>query len=280
MAKPAVRSRAISASTRPMASRMGFTSINCEPIWQLTPSAVRFGKWRVRVVDGFGLRDIDAELVLAQSGRNIRVGRGIHVGIHAHGKGRLHAAPRRQRIDQGQLRLRLAIEHADAALERVIHFGGGLPHARKHHPGWLAARAHDTIQFAAGNDVETGACFGQQRENAERRVSLHCVTNGVRQVVQGFIVSAIIFQNGGARIYVRGRAGCARNVRQGNVFAIEILIGVVEHARLLWGRTAVLRGSSRTRSEPRTDRRGRRSQDWSPAPQRCVAATQTMLQRG
>ena len=34
-----------------------------------------------------------------------------------------------------------------------------------------------------------------------------------------------------------------------------------------WGRTPVLRGSSRTRSVPQSDRRGRRLQDWCPAPQ-------------
>ena len=64
----------------------------------------------------------------------------------------------RQRIDQRQFRLRLAIEHADAALERVIHLRGGLAHAGKNH---LATdrrpRLQHAIQFAAGNDVESRA---------------------------------------------------------------------------------------------------------------------------
>ena len=58
------------------------------------------------LIDGFGVRNVDTEFVFAQAGRNIRMRGSVYIGIHADGEARLHAAPRRQRIDQRQLRLR------------------------------------------------------------------------------------------------------------------------------------------------------------------------------
>ena len=64
---------------------MGEVSSNCEPIWQLTPSAIRLGK-RASARNLFHSIEIDAELVVAQAGRDVRMGAGIDVGIHAQGE--------------------------------------------------------------------------------------------------------------------------------------------------------------------------------------------------
>ena len=79
-------------------------------------SAIRYGNSRLppqvrkvarALVDGFGVRNVNTELVFAQTGRNIRMRGSIYVRIHADGEARLHAAVRRQRIDQGQLAARI-----------------------------------------------------------------------------------------------------------------------------------------------------------------------------
>ena len=75
---------------------------------------------------------------------------------------RLHIPADGQRIDQGKLRFRLAVEAVDAALERIVDLIGGLADARENHSGRIPASLDHTEQFAARDDVETRAGFGQQ----------------------------------------------------------------------------------------------------------------------
>ena len=49
----------------------------------------------------------------------------------------------------------------------------------------IAAGAQHAVQFAAGDDVETGAGLGQQREYGQRGVGFDGVADGVREIAEG-----------------------------------------------------------------------------------------------
>ena len=103
-------------------------------MWQLTPSAERPAKRARAFVNRGRLGHGDAELVLGEAGRDVRVGGGVHVGVDADREARLHAAPRGQGVDERQLGFRFAIEAVNAARERVFHLGGRLAYAGEDHP--------------------------------------------------------------------------------------------------------------------------------------------------
>src|SRR5438874_13026023 len=55
------------------------------------------------VVDGLDVLYVDAELVVAQAGGYIRMRRGVHIRIHAHGEFGFHAHSSGQGVDQREL---------------------------------------------------------------------------------------------------------------------------------------------------------------------------------
>src|SRR5277367_2066440 len=113
---------------------------------------------RRRAIDRPRLADIDAELVLAQSGRD--VGMSLSKDIRVHPQGNPCADPllRRPLSEQLDLRLTLYVKNEDAGTQRKVHLGRRLPYSRENNPlgGLLAERQHP-FQFATRNDVETAA---------------------------------------------------------------------------------------------------------------------------
>ena len=172
------------------------------------------------------------------------MGGGVHVGVHADGKAGLHAAARGHGVDQRQFRFRLAIEAVDAARERVFHFGRGLAHAGENHLGRIAAGLEHAKQFAAGNDVEARAGFGQQRQHGQRRVGLHGVADGVRQFAEGFVVRPVVSQQRLAGVHVGRGAHAGGQIGQRHLLAIEIVLGIGKHRGWL-GKTQVCHAAAR-----------------------------------
>ena len=123
-------------------------------------------------------------------------------------KPRLHAAARGQRIDQRQLGLGLAIEHVDAALQRVVHLAGGLAHAGEHDFGRIAAGLDHAIEFAARHDIEPRAGLGQQRQNGRATNWLLPRSRRCAAGRQGFIVGAIILQDRALEYTYAGVPAC------------------------------------------------------------------------
>ena len=178
------------------------------------------------LIDGLHLRDADPELVLAQAGDDVGMGLRTDVRIHAHGDARPNAAPRRQRVEERQLGLGLAIEAVYARSQRVLHLARGLAHARKDHPGGLSAGLQHAKKLAARNDVEASPCPGQQGRHAQAGVGLHGIADAVREAGQRFVISAVVLENGAARVDVAGRPGLGRDVGQGDSLGVEV-VGVV-----------------------------------------------------
>jgi len=95
-------------------------------------------------VDGFHLGDIDAELVFAQSGGDIRVRRSVNVRIGAQRHAGGHSATLGQRVDQHQLRLGFAVETVNTRFECVLDLIRCLAYAGKHHARRIAAGLQHT----------------------------------------------------------------------------------------------------------------------------------------
>src|SRR5262249_1711950 len=93
-------------------------------------------------------------------------------------------------VDQGQLRLRLAVEAVDAAGEGVLHLVRRLTDAGENDLSRIAAGLENAVQLAAGNDVEARARLGQQRQDGKRRVRLHGIADLMREIAERLVVSA------------------------------------------------------------------------------------------
>ncbi len=88
-------------------------------MWQLTPSGANPGRFAARAIELFGRRDIHAEFVLAQAGRDIWMSDGVHVGIHANGNRRRFARFDGRLARCIRFRLRFAVEAVNALLEGI-----------------------------------------------------------------------------------------------------------------------------------------------------------------
>src|ERR1035438_295532 len=81
------------------------------------------------LVDSQRLTDIDAELVLAQPGRDIGMGLGKDVWVHAQGKASLLFKPGGAGAQQFEFRLALDVEFENAQRKRFVDLGSRLARA-------------------------------------------------------------------------------------------------------------------------------------------------------
>ena len=139
------------------------------------------GKLDGAAVDVAGALDGDAELVLAQAGRDVRMRLGEDVGVDAEGDlGGLAcgAGPLAEDLELG---FALYVEEEDVGAEGCVHLPDLLADAGEDDAAercWGGAA--DALQLAAGDDVEAAALLGEQLEDGERGVGLDCVAEGVR----------------------------------------------------------------------------------------------------
>ncbi len=132
--------------------------------------------------------DLDAELVLAQAGRNIRMRFRKNIGIHPQREPRAHAQRLRPRRQQRQLSLRLHVEQQDSRLQRRVNLPGLLAYAGEDHSlQRLFARPPHPLQFAPADDVEARAKLRQQPQDRQRRVRLHRVADRRRPSRKGLL---------------------------------------------------------------------------------------------
>ena len=89
------------------------------------PDAGKFGGMDVEF---FGGVDIDAELVLAETGGDVGMGNSVDIGIDAQGDGCRLALRRSQAGDGFEFGFGFAVEAVDAFVESVLDFGFGLVH--------------------------------------------------------------------------------------------------------------------------------------------------------
>ncbi len=138
-------------------------------MWTLTPAGSRFGKLSCSAVDFAGALDGDAELVLAQAGRDVGVRLGEDVGVDAEGDPGGLACGAGALAEELELGFALYVEEEDVGVEGCVHLPDLLADAGEDDACercWGGAA--DALQLAAGDDVESAALPGEQLEDGER----------------------------------------------------------------------------------------------------------------
>src|ERR1039458_3458558 len=124
------------------------------------------------------LPDVDAKLVIAQTGRDVGMSLGKDVGIDAQGETSLASELCGALSQQLQLRLALSVEFENVSLERQVNLGGSFAHAGVDDPdcGLGRSRQHP-LQLSAGDDVESRSMRRQQLQNSQSGVGLDRVAD-------------------------------------------------------------------------------------------------------
>ena len=91
---------------------------------------------------------VNAEFILLQAGRDIRVGFGVDIGIDPQRHGRFPALRRSDLLQQGQFRFGLDIEAADACVQSALQFIVALAHPGKDDLARIAAGGQHPLQFS------------------------------------------------------------------------------------------------------------------------------------
>ena len=99
-----------------------------------------------------------------------------------------YSAPRRQRVNQRQFRLGLAVETMNAAFERILDLIRRFSHPGEHHLRRVAARFQNAEQLAAGDNVEARTRPRQQPQDRQVGVGFHRITDPMGRVAECPIV--------------------------------------------------------------------------------------------
>ena len=130
------------------------------------------------LVESAGAADVDAELVLAEAGRDVGVGIGKYVGVYAQGEPRRALKFAGAGSEKRKFRFAFNVELKDTGIQGEVYFRGGLAYAGEDDPiRGIGCSREDALQFAAGDDVEPGTPISQQLENGESRVGLDGVAD-------------------------------------------------------------------------------------------------------
>ena len=91
----------------------------------------------------------DAKFVALQSGGNIGVGFGVHIGVHAQADRGFLSEAKGHFAEHLQLGFAFDVEATDAHLQGLFHLGAGFAHARKNDLGRIGTGRQHAGQFAA-----------------------------------------------------------------------------------------------------------------------------------
>jgi hypothetical protein len=152
------------------------------------------------LIDPVGGMDVDAKLVFPQAGGDIGVGARIHVRVDADRHRGDGAQGPGDPFQTFQFGLGLDIEAADADFQGPAHLLRALADAGEDDLGRVAPRRQHPLQFAAGDDVETGAHAGQDIEYRQVGVGLDGKADQVGMMAEGGVECPPVALQGGAGI--------------------------------------------------------------------------------
>ncbi len=139
-------------------------------------------------VDGAGGVDVDAELVLAETGGDVGVGFGEDVGVDAEGEAGDFVASFGAGGEEMELGFGLYVEEEDVGVEGGVDLPLLFAYAGEDYffEGGLVGFA-DALELATGDDVEACSLFGEEAKDGEGGVSFDGVADGVGAVGEGLV---------------------------------------------------------------------------------------------
>jgi hypothetical protein len=210
----------------------------------------------------------DAELVLAQPGRDVRVRAGIDVGVHAQ-RHRRTSSERTGDVGQAlQLAAGLHVEAAHARPQRGLDFSRALADPRKDDPACVTTCGKHPLQLAFRHDVESGAGAREQFDHGQIGVRLERVTD--ERLATGRRGREFRKRAGdrGSRIHVGGSTEAFRDCLQRYTFGEQRAVAIVEpvdHRMRLTLRARCILGSAVGALRSRFDRLGQVERTTLPA---------------
>ena len=186
-------------------------------------------------IDGAGLGDRNAELVLGLAGGDLLVGLGVDVGIDAQRHARraaLGAGALRQEL---QFRLGLDVEAQNVLVEGIVDLAHELADAREHDLAGGHAGGTRTAQLTLRDHVHAGSELGEQAQDGKVRVGLYRKADQRGHVGEGAGEHLVVPAQRGGRIAVEGRADRSGNRRQCDIFGMKhaVAIGEMMHGRFV-----------------------------------------------
>ena len=153
-----------------------------------------------------------AELILLESGGNVRMRPRIDVRVHAQADWCALARVSRDAVEPPELALRLDVEAHHTGIERGAHFRFALAHSGKHRLRRIPSCRDHACELPARDDVEARTEAGKEIEDREIRIRLYGVAHQRIASSEGVGVLAIGALDCGARIDVAWRAETLRDL--------------------------------------------------------------------
>src|SRR5581483_3248871 len=137
-------------------------------------------------------------------------------------------------IDLFQFRFALDVETVNALLQRISDLLWGFANTGKRAFAGLAAGGEHTIEFTAGNNVETSAGVGQQFQDGAIGVCLDGVANEVIQRRQRSVQPSVVIENGSRAVNIRRGTESFGHLGQIDLFTEEPPLPILKtmHARI------------------------------------------------
>ena len=148
----------------------------------------------------------NAELAVFEAGRDVGVGLGVDVGIHAQADRRTPAQGQGHFGEQVEFGLAFDVEAVHTDFERAPHLEPRLAQAGEHHARGRDARGDHAFEFAARDDVEAATGVGEGLQHGQAGIGLHCIAQQVFATGQRLLVGGECRQHGALRVSVEGRA--------------------------------------------------------------------------
>ncbi len=197
------------------------------------------------LVDREGAANVDAELVLAETCRDVGMRFGEDVGIDAQseaGAGFELAGALGEKIE---LLLALDVELQDAGAQSLVDFIGRFADAGEDDAlHGFGSSGEDAIQFAAGDDVEACAVIGEELEDGEVRVGFDRIADQVIARGERVLKKREALKDLVGRVDVERRAEFAGEGFEGNLAATESAFGagMLKRASRSGGRSSTFGG--------------------------------------
>ena len=175
-----------------------------------------------------GPLDIDAELILLESGGDIGMGAGVDVRIDPKGHRGLLLDETGDAVDLLQLLGGFHIEQQDAGLQGRPDLLGALAHpgiddAPRFHPG-----RQGPAQFPAGDDVRPASQAGQQAQDGQVGVGLHREADDMGEAPEGGREHPEVVSQGGGAVKIKRGSHPGGDQAHRDVFTVEFAGLVVE----------------------------------------------------
>ncbi len=208
-----------------------------------TDVAIDADHFQVRQLRGadvhvFGVGNGDAELVLFETGGNVRVGASIDVRVHAQRDRGANAQLGGDHLQALQLVGGFDVEAVHADFQGAAHVVTGLADTGEHDLVGAAAGGQNAFQLATGDDVKTGAQTRQDIQDTQVGVGLDREADQVRHAGQRIGERQVLGFDVGAGVDVGRCAKAFGDGGQGNPFREQLTVTVVKsvHGGSLIGR--------------------------------------------